>query len=518
MNLKKEISKRLKDTQSQPFLFVGSGISKRYLGLESWDELLRKFSTEMQDDEFKYDYYRNLIKIENYYGQQAEIALQLEKDFAAEYLSSEKYLKNRIQNKDSIQKGISPLKIEIANHFKETQLVQNNDEELGLLKKIAFKNVAGVITTNYDLFLESIFGGFKTYIGQDELIFSKFLEVGEIYKIHGCCTKPESIIITQEDYKNFEEKSAYLISKLLTIFLEHPIIFIGYSISDRNILNILETISKCLPQEKLELLRDRFIFVERNISGNTISTHSANFSNGRKIEMTKVSTDNFSLIYEAILENNSKYNPKILRKLKEDIYDLVLTNEPKGAVASIDIEKLEDYRDLEIIVGVGLTKSMGKKGYISLKATDIYLDIINDRENYLPEHMIEGPLRENLKQNSGGLPFYKYLSKTDTAVPKFLENHLKNDLNEFLNTTEKNKKELKRKNLKEKSIKLIYEKYDFKDALDLILYLNEDEINIEELLQFLKNYLTLNDDFEKLPQKSNFKKLIRIYDYLKYKK
>lgn len=46
IGIKEELSKKLKKVESAPFLFVGSGVSRRYLNLESWEELLRKFSEE----------------------------------------------------------------------------------------------------------------------------------------------------------------------------------------------------------------------------------------------------------------------------------------------------------------------------------------------------------------------------------------------------------------------------------------------------------------------------------------
>lgn len=73
---------------------------------------------------------------------------------------------------------------------------------------------------------------------------------------------PQSIVINEKDYKEFKEKREYLAAKLLTIFMEYPIIFIGYSISDSNIRDILSSIVKCMSNEQVEMLKNKFIFVD----------------------------------------------------------------------------------------------------------------------------------------------------------------------------------------------------------------------------------------------------------------
>lgn len=97
-----------------------------------------------------------------------------------------------------------------------------------LLTNVEDRSITGIITTNYDgLIEERIFSKYKyqKFIGQEELIFSSITGIGEIYKIHGCYSNPNSIIINEEDYKSFDEKYDYLAAKLLTIFMEHPIFF-----------------------------------------------------------------------------------------------------------------------------------------------------------------------------------------------------------------------------------------------------------------------------------------------------
>jgi hypothetical protein len=138
--------------------------------------------------------------------------------------------------------------------------MNRHDLEIEALKNVV---IEGIITTNWDTLLEQVFPDqFQKYIGQKELLFSTTQEVGEIYKIHGCCTDPDSLVLTDSDYRNFHKNNPYLAAKLLTIFIEHPVIFIGYSMSDENIQEILTSIT-CLSREHLDKLQDRLIFLQR---------------------------------------------------------------------------------------------------------------------------------------------------------------------------------------------------------------------------------------------------------------
>lgn len=78
MKSKKSIKDIITSLNKQPVLFIGSGFSKRYLGLENWEELLKKFISDISNDEFKYEMYASKISEEDYYGKQAAIAKLLE--------------------------------------------------------------------------------------------------------------------------------------------------------------------------------------------------------------------------------------------------------------------------------------------------------------------------------------------------------------------------------------------------------------------------------------------------------
>ena len=147
--------------------------------------------------------------------------------------------------------GCSPFKAETAQFIKSNSVLKETfRDEVKLFGHISKKSVAGIITTNYDMFFEKYLSGYKVFIGQNELLFSQLQGVAEVYKIHGSVLNPQSIVINENDYKEFKEHKEYLAAKLLTIFMEYPIVFIGYSLSDSNIIDILSSIVKCMDNDK----------------------------------------------------------------------------------------------------------------------------------------------------------------------------------------------------------------------------------------------------------------------------
>ena len=56
-----------------------------------------------------------------------------------------------------------------------------------------------IVTTNYDQLLELIFKEYEPIIGQKVISGSNVL-VGEMFKIHGCISDPESLVFTEKDY------------------------------------------------------------------------------------------------------------------------------------------------------------------------------------------------------------------------------------------------------------------------------------------------------------------------------
>lgn len=519
--MEEKIKKILQEGNTVPILFAGAGLSRRYLGLENWEGLLRKMASKANNSEYAFDMYMQKSKNMDYQiGVYQKIAELIGKDLIDKWYTDEEFDKIRNEYREHIKLGTSPLKIEIAKYIMDNSIVTSEfTEELELLKQVAKKSIAGVITTNYDLLLENIMDKYKVFVGQEELIFSPIQGVGEIYKIHGCCTKPNTIVIDEDDYKNFNDKNQYLAAKILTLFLEHPIIFIGYSISDENIKNILKDIVKCLSEENLSKLKRRLIFVEWDYSGENeeISTHSIVFDDKKHIEMTKIKLHDFKVLYNAMLQNKAKYSAPILRNLKQDIYDLVLTNEPTTKMKVVGLEDDDNLENIECVLGVGVLSEFGNKGYMGLTAEDIFLDVIFDDRKFDPNLVVAQSLPILLAHNSNSIPIYKYISASNCRIPEKVEKEAKDSFDKLLSRTLISKR--KKIDLENKTIHDIIEEFGDEKALEYIAMMNPEKINIKELNKFLKYFYEKEKDIFKSGNstiKTDFRRLIKIYDWLKY--
>ena len=128
MGISDIIKNAIQITGHHPFLFVGSGISKRYLNTEKWDELLKVFCTEFSGNDFQYNIYANEVDAKDYYGMQPAIANLLEKDYSRAVLSKEKYNSFRTAHKQELLNNVSALKIAISQHLANPVLPENNPE------------------------------------------------------------------------------------------------------------------------------------------------------------------------------------------------------------------------------------------------------------------------------------------------------------------------------------------------------------------------------------------------------
>jgi len=264
---------------NHPVLFVGTGFSLRYLNNSyTWDNLLKKIALDIFESEETYSDIKLKYIDANNNCDFCAVAEELEKCFdqvaKKERVGKFKEINDIYYENASKNKKLSRFKLYISSLLKDFKYKESEDidKELKTLST-AKKNISSVITTNYDQLLEELLE-FTPIIGNDIVLTNPY---GSIYKVHGCVTDSNSIIITSSDYEKFNEKYSFIKAQLLSLFIHNPIIFIGYSIGDDNIKNILKTIFSNISNndEIAKKIRNNFLLVEheKNSSSRDVIEH-----------------------------------------------------------------------------------------------------------------------------------------------------------------------------------------------------------------------------------------------------
>ena len=543
--MSKMLMPELKKSRSLPFLFVGSGISRRYLQTPSWKELLEHFAHLARPDfDYPFESYQEELRGNDSEQTPLEIypklASMIEIDFNKLWHKNIIWAESRKQFSDLVKKGVSPFKIEVAHFFEKFTFDKALEDstlknELKLLLQISNQSIAGVITTNYDTFLEDFFKDFIPYIGQEELLFSDLKNIGEIYKIHGCSNKPESLIITESDYKKFIEQNPYLAAKLITIFIEHPIIFLGYSLSDQNILNLLNSLTRYFSPTHLSIFEKKLFFIQYDTSEAVPvrQVHTIKLQNSFSLTISSISTNNFITIFDEISQIKAQYPVSTLRQLKNYVYDLLLDrNTTKKKLFVHDYKTIDfDDDDLEIVAGVGVLDEIGYKIFTPAL---IYADVVLGNQLHIgnkqatPEKLALETIPYLLPRHGHSIPYYKYIENMDynTLPAIYHETNaklIKKSIDDFLSSTRKKQRNiLTHKNIDE----IQNDSYlSFQGKLERIICLSESQLPLDELENFLKNLfqpdpsiLEATNTKYKQAEKTTIRILVRIYDWRKFAK
>lgn len=516
MSIEEKFKELITKRNTTPFLFIGSGLSRRYLDLLDWKGLLKQFSKNTRP----FEYF--LSKTE---GNMPKAAKLLAKEYH-KYWWTQNSPDNVTEEKSDTMTSISsPLKIDIANYLKgieiESKITNSNQDEISDLRKA---NIGGIITTNWDMLLEFIFPDYKTYIGQDGLILENPQWIAEIYKIHGCASKPQSLVLTSSDYKTFNKKSKYLASKLTTIFMEHPVIFLGYSMSDPNIVYILKSLSLCLNTKQISRLKNNLIFVSRPNAKDEVGVQETMiYANKTQIPAIKIITSNFSDVYRPLGSIKQKIPTKLLRNFREQLYEITTSLEPSDKLKVIDIEKLSEHGEIEFVAGIGLNVQgnhvVAQQGYSSIGIKDLAKDILHDDQGFVAKEMLSKTI-PTLSKNSPFTPAFKYLRSMDIKTESEYKNSgikldkiVKTKLESFNTKTSLTGF---RKSTAKTMSKIINDNKDSPaKAASIIPCLSKKKIDLDELRAFLIENESVFDTGSNY-DRSCFRKLLTLYDRLKW--
>lgn len=376
------ISEFIANYNNHPVLFIGSGLSQRYLNNSyTWENILKHIAFEIYQNNEKFTDLR--YKHKNSVNGDidfSKLATDLEQDFNAILEQDRNGKFQHINDIFYTQKQASRFKIYITELLKDLIYRDDISDEVHRLKK-AGKNIASIITTNYDKLVEDIFG-FEPLIGNNILLSNPY---GSVYKIHGCYTDPDSIIITAGDYEKFHKRYELIQAQLISIFIHNPIVFLGYSISDENIKRILETVFSYIPQnsELAEKLKQNFLLVEyqKDSINQMVSSHNIQLNNGTFISINKISTDDYSEIYNSIEKLELPVSVMDIRKVGNILREI----QQDGSNSAIKVHIVEDIDELkngDKILAIGSDKTLNIEIKEKKDLLPLYFKIIDDK-NYL---------------------------------------------------------------------------------------------------------------------------------------
>ena len=513
MPITENLTKILKNSKSGPFLFVGSGFSRRYLNLEDWKGLLEKFSLMQKP----FAYY-----LASANGLMPLAATKLAQDFNHYWWTSDTYKESVAKNSENVVNETSALRIEISKHLRDLGQTKRPKDDVYKeeIKNLSSLNVDGIITTN---FLESLFPDYKVYIGQNELLFSHTQEIGEIYKIHGCSSKPESLVLTSDDYSDFQKRNPYLAAKLITIFVEHPVVFIGYSLTDPNITELLSAISLCVGKDQIDKLRQNLIFVQRKtstaeedgISETYISIDSV------QIPIVLVKTNDYSNIYRALASIKRRIPARVLRYCKEQLFELVKSVEPEKKLCVANLDEIENKDDIEFIVGVGINNQengeISSKGYDTIEISDLINDVLYERGSFESQKIVDSVIRRAGK-NTVYTPVFKYLKEIGiNNATDYEDSNLPLDKWVKRNTELYKVKQYARVyfNRRHESMQEIIDNSTPEIAAMLLPFISKDKFDLD----ILKKFIIENNEkleYSNSSYASYFRKLVSLYDQIKW--
>lgn len=244
------------------------------------------------------------------------------------------------------------------------QFTVGDTKDQSLLRNIP--HFRTIFTTNYDTLLEASFPENERSVITSNAGCSYACDKRiRIYKIHGDITtlnNPDGIIITNSDYKHYFNpgKNYDLIWNLLKqTFVEKHVLFIGYSLEDDNILEIIKNVRKCirdnmkdtflvapnmstsrrnqlkankisyidsyandLLNDILSSIKDNIVddFKHRKVSKETFDR----FCEINDIQTTIRTTDNENLIEKVYVRNGQKKDEKIVLTVPAEVNDDLL--------------------------------------------------------------------------------------------------------------------------------------------------------------------------------------------------
>jgi hypothetical protein len=177
--------------------------------------------------------------------------------------------------------------------------------------------------------------------------------------------------------------------------------------SDPNVATILEGIVAGLKtSDRIEKLAGRLMFViwDKSAAVPTM-VKTVRPVGGVQIPVYAITVPDYVDVLSVLGGLKRSFPAKLLRKLKEQVYELVLDKDAKDRLY-VDIDPKQDPRDVDVVFGVG---AIGRiRAYVGLSRDDLVDDVVGDGSDFEAPRVVQEAL-PNIFSHPGNVPIYKYL-------------------------------------------------------------------------------------------------------------
>jgi hypothetical protein len=320
----------------------------------------------------------------------------------------------------------------------------------------------------------------------------------------------------------FEENSVLISAKIISMMMNSPIIFLGYSLTDINVRKIIKDFTRSLTDKEIEILENRLVLIERTENQDEFIEESINDSDlGCKLKVIK--TDNFLELFNKISKINQGIAPTEVRKYQHVIKELIIDRGKKGTLNTVLLSPEEIDNLEENIKNRNITVAIGDAKYI-FQIPDIIsysLDYISDKDEISTE------IRMRLAVNQNGTARF--------PINKILDRELIEKSGLHSSEKEKLFQKIKRYsdfdthyktivgssvfNRRATSVHEIISVKGMKKAkIYETLSYNIKKLNLEELRKFLIKELEELKEKGEIKLSTELRRLLLLYDILKNKK
>ncbi|WP_125772082.1 SIR2 family protein [Companilactobacillus furfuricola] len=282
------------------------------------------------------------------------IATFLEQEYDRAFYA-ERIQLNNLTPKEAHKKGKSPFREQIAEIFDGLKFRDDRKEEIKKFTSM-LKKARMIVTTNYDQFIEKSLNNAISIKNGNQGLFEPANDLNELYKIHGSISSPNSIVITESDYEELKHTSDIVNAKILSHLTESPIVFIGYSLTDKNIQELLKDLSDNMPSS-IDDAAQRIGVVDYVPGENKLVQSTRSTENNAYY--TEIKTDNFSKIYSSISAIEQGFTPSELAKYSSALKKIIDVKGQQGHLnkvltSFVDLKNLpHELNNKNLVVALG---------------------------------------------------------------------------------------------------------------------------------------------------------------------